>query len=103
MTMPEGLKVTMQGPKANEVDLALLRSASLGDVNAFENLFKRYFRRLAGFAARITSSNELAEEVAAETMMAVWRGAARFEGRSKVSTWIFGIAYRQALRVRKRL
>jgi RNA polymerase sigma-70 factor (ECF subfamily) len=35
-------------------------------------------------------------------MMAVWNTAANFRGASKVSTWIFGIAYRVALKARRR-
>jgi RNA polymerase sigma-70 factor (ECF subfamily) len=35
-------------------------------------------------------------------MMAVWNTAANFRGASKVSTWIFAIAYRQAVKARRR-
>jgi RNA polymerase sigma-70 factor (ECF subfamily) len=36
-------------------------------------------------------------------MLTLWKDAGRFRGESKVSTWIFGIAYRQALaHLRKR-
>ena len=35
-------------------------------------------------------------------MLVVWRKAASFNGRSKVSTWIFSIAYRKALKAIKR-
>ena len=80
-----------------EIDMALLRSVKRGDVQAFEALFRRYFQKLVGFASHLTGSTELAEEVAAEVMTAVWRTADRFQGRSRVSTWIFGIAYRQAM------
>ena len=33
-----------------------------------------------------------AAEVLTETMLDIWRNAGRFEGRSKATTWIFGIA-----------
>ena len=35
-------------------------------------------------------------------MSDVWSQAGRFEGRSQVSTWIMGIAYRRALNVIRR-
>ena len=38
----------------------------------------------------------MAEEVAQETMVSVWQCAGKFAGRSQVSTWIFGIARKQA-------
>ena len=40
----------------------------------------------------------LAEEVVNDTMLVVWNRASTFAGRSKVSTWIFGIAYKQAIK-----
>jgi RNA polymerase sigma factor (sigma-70 family) len=47
---------------------------------------------------RTTYRPELAEEVAADTLFTVWQKAASFQGNSKVSTWIFGIAYRKSLK-----
>jgi RNA polymerase sigma-70 factor (ECF subfamily) len=55
------------------------------------------------FAKRITGSPEAAEEVANDTLMIIWRTADRFEGRSKASSWIFGIAYRLSLKQRQSL
>ncbi len=42
-----------------------------------------------------------AAEVLTETMLDIWRHAGRFEGRSKASTWIFGIARYKVLNVLK--
>jgi RNA polymerase sigma-70 factor (ECF subfamily) len=38
------------------------------------------------------------EEVLNDAMLVVWRKAGSFNGQSKVSTWIFSIAYRKALK-----
>lgn len=83
-------------------DGALLSAIATGDMNAFERLYRRYFRRVYGFVLRMLSKPDLAEEVAADTLMTVWRRAADFEARSKPSTWIFGIAYRLALATLRR-
>ncbi|HSM13556.1 MAG TPA: sigma-70 family RNA polymerase sigma factor [Thermoanaerobaculia bacterium] len=69
-----------------------------GERDAFEELYAGYASRLFGFALRITRSPELVDEVVNDTLLAVWRSAASFHGRSRPSTWIFGIAYRKALR-----
>jgi RNA polymerase sigma-70 factor (ECF subfamily) len=45
----------------------------------------------------------MAEEVAGDTMMAVWRGASTFGGNSRVSTWMFGIARHKALDALRRI
>lgn len=81
----------------------LLRAVAAGDVAAFEQLHRKYFPKLMHFARRITDSNEAAEEVANDVLMTVWRSADRFEGRSKPSTWIFGIAYRMSMKQRQKL
>ncbi len=70
---------------------------------AFEQMHRRYFPKLMHFARRITGSAEVAEEVANDTLMVVWRTADRFQGRSKPSSWIFGIAYRQSLKQREKM
>jgi RNA polymerase sigma-70 factor (ECF subfamily) len=82
---------------------ALLAAVARGDVAAFEQIHRRYFPKLMHFAKRITGSPEAAEEVANDTLMIIWRTADRFEGRSKASSWIFGIAYRLSLKQRQSL
>lgn len=88
---------------ASQSDGALLAAVANGDMKAFEQLHGRYFPKLMHFARRITDNSEAAEEVANETLMVVWRTGSRFEGRSKASSWIFGIAYRLSLKQRQKL
>ncbi|MEM8700121.1 MAG: RNA polymerase sigma factor [Pseudomonadota bacterium] len=83
-------------------DAELLAAIAAGDMRAFERLYKTYFRKIVGFAARMTSRTDLAEEIASETVLAIWRGAGGYQGTAKPSTWIFGIAYRQALTALRR-
>ncbi|MDO6590532.1 RNA polymerase sigma factor [Loktanella sp. D2R18] len=84
-------------------DEALLAAIAKGDMTAFERLHRKYFPKLMHFAKRMTNSPEAAEEVANDVLMTVWRTADRFEGRSKPSTWMFGIAYRMALKQREKI
>lgn len=83
-------------------DCALLAGIARGEMQSFERLYRRYYGRVFGFAGRITQRMDTAEEVVNDTMLTVWRKAESFAGRSRVSTWIFGIAYRKALRARSR-
>jgi len=83
-------------------DHELLARVAGGEVEAFERLYRRYYKRVFGFAARLTPRLEIAEEVVDDTMLTVWRKAGNFAGRSKPSTWIFGIAYRKALKASRR-
>ena len=91
------------GSLAQQTDEALLAAVAQGDMDAFEQIYHRYFAKLMRFALRVADSREAAEEVANDTLMTVWRTADRFEGRSKPSTWMFGIAYRMALKQRQKL
>jgi len=83
-------------------DALLIKRIAERDRRAFDVFYRRYYRRVFRFVARKVRSDALAEEIAGDSMMAVWQGAASFEGASTVSTWLLGIAYRQALRAMTR-
>ena len=83
-------------------DAQLLIRIADEDRGAFHLLFERHSDRIFRFALSLTRSPHLAEEVLQETMMAVWKGAKRFKGRSKVTTWILGIAKNQARNLLRR-
>lgn len=78
----------------------LLERVRAGDTGAFETLYKLYYARLFRFLHRVTQQAELAEEAFNETMLVVWEKPDGFDRSSKVSTWIFGIGYRKALKAR---
>lgn len=78
-------------------DDATLLAAARTDLRAFEALYRRYEKRVFNYAYLLARNAALAEEVVADTMLAVWRGAAAFAGSSRVSTWILGIARHKAL------
>ncbi|HEY3851327.1 MAG TPA: sigma-70 family RNA polymerase sigma factor [Steroidobacteraceae bacterium] len=81
-----------------EGDNELLAGVAAGDRRALEELYFGYHRRLARFLSRFTPRYENVEEIINDTFMAVWRSAKDFRNASQVSTWIFGIAYRTALK-----
>ena len=74
-----------------------LTRTSLGDRAAFERLFRRYEHRIYRFLIGLVRDAQLAEELTGDVMLDVWRGAGRFRGNAKVSTWIFGIAHHKAI------
>ena len=80
------------------VDVFLLQRVVNRDRDAFDALYRLYVRRLTRFLERVTRKPLEIEEVLDDTMMVVWDKAATFSGHSKVSTWIFSIAYRKALK-----
>ncbi|HET9206313.1 MAG TPA: sigma-70 family RNA polymerase sigma factor [Burkholderiaceae bacterium] len=72
----------------------LVRSVAVaGDRSAFAVLFKHFAPRVKAYLIRAGLAPELAEELAQETMVSVWRKAATFDAaRAQLSTWIFTIA-----------
>ena len=89
-------------PVLNEPDeVRLIVSIAAGNRHAFETLYRLYFSRLARFLDRLTHSPMLIEEIVNDTMFVVWRRAATFDRSCKLSTWIFSIAYRKALKALK--
>lgn len=83
-------------------DAKLVARVAQGDGGAFRELYERFAGRVFRYALTLLRDRHLAEDVVQETMIAVWRGAERFEGRSQVSTWLFGIARHQAYHARRR-
>ncbi len=87
-----------QGSTTELDEARLLSRIAAGDKLAFERLYRAYFPRLQRFLRRLARSQELIEEVVNDTMLVVWQKAASYDGSCKVSTWVFAIAYRKALK-----
>lgn len=75
----------------------LLTSVSSGNMAAFEQFYRRYEKRVFQYICTFLHDRAAAEEVVADTMLAVWRGAGNYSHTSRISTWIFGIARHKAL------
>ncbi|MEM6999625.1 MAG: sigma-70 family RNA polymerase sigma factor [Pseudomonadota bacterium] len=73
-----------------------------GDKAAFRALFQAFGERVFRYAFRLVNDHGKAEEVTNDVMLKVWKHAAEFEGRSKVSTWILGITRHVALNAIRR-
>jgi len=67
-----------------------------GDEGAFDELVNRHHGALIRMAMGYVADREVAEEVVQDTWMAVIQGLGRFEGRSSLRTWIFGIMIHKA-------
>jgi len=97
--MPEDLTTAQE---AQNDDRELLSRVARQERPAFELLYRRHYRRMFHFVMRVVRREETAEEVVDDAMFVLWTSAASFEGGSSVSTWMLGIAYRQALKAIER-
>jgi len=94
-TAPHGL--------SDSDEARLIARTAGGELRAFELLYRLYHPRLTRFLQRMTRRPALVDELLDDTLLVVWRRADSFNGRSKVSTWIFAIAYRKALKALQQL
>ena len=85
-------------PELSADEYALLQRIGTGDTAAFEAFYKIYYPRLFRFVLRMTRQTEAVEELIQETLLVVWEKPHGFNFESKISTWVFGIAYKKTLK-----
>lgn len=83
-------------------DARLISRIQQRDLRAFEALYRAYHPRLSRFLINMIRRPQLVEEVLNDTMLVVWNRPDSYNGASKLSTWIFAIAYRKALNAMRR-
>ena len=93
-------------PKNYEIedaDVRLMLLVQKGDANAFEELVSRYQNRLLGVLEHLVGRRDLAEDLAQEVFLRVYRARARYVPNAKFSTWLFTIANNLASNARRSL
>jgi len=83
-------------------DQDLLRAVAGGDQEALRRLYARHGSYILSYLIGQLENRSQAEEVLQDVMLAVWNGAARFRGHSKVRTWMLTIARNQAISARRK-
>jgi RNA polymerase sigma factor (sigma-70 family) len=85
--------LTRPSDQSTEMSRLVGRVAGSRDREAFAILFDHYAPRLSAYLQRLGSEPALAEEVAQDTMVALWRKAEQFDSaKSSVGTWLYRIA-----------
>jgi len=90
---------TRQQVTTTPVDVdELMSQVADGDQDAFAALYDAVAPRVYGLIRRVVRDAALAEEVAQEALVEVWRNASRFDrARGSAAGWIFTIAHRRAV------
>jgi RNA polymerase sigma-70 factor (ECF subfamily) len=92
-------RTCMSNPAAEQMRVVAARN---GDEQAFEDLFRRYQRRIFVLALRYTRDREDAEDIVQQTFYQAFVYLQKFEGRSSFCTWVTRIAINQALMLLRR-
>lgn len=77
----------------DQSDEHLLARIGAGDRDAFKALFGRYAPRVKAYLIRLGAAAAVAEDLAQDAMVSVWRRAASYDSsKARASTWVFVIA-----------
>jgi RNA polymerase sigma-70 factor (ECF subfamily) len=80
---------------ADEELMLVLRD---GDPDAFEALYDRHGRAAYSLAYRMVGDRNVAEDIAQEAFLSIWRSRVRFDAqRGSVRTWVLGIVHHRAI------
>jgi RNA polymerase sigma-70 factor, ECF subfamily len=63
-----------------------------GNQDGFRVLFTKYTKKIVNFCYRFCGDREMAEELAQEVFLRVYKAASRYEPDAHFSTWLFRIA-----------
>ena len=78
-------------------DAELMLRVRDGDTTAFALLLERHRNSVAGFMSRMVQNQGVAEELAQEVFLRVYRSRSSYEPTAKFTTWMFRIATHLAL------
>lgn len=94
-----GLSVADSGRNAStsgsDAEARSIARIAEGDRQAFTDLYVRHRLTLLHYLLHFTTDRGLAEEVLQDTFVVVWQQAGKFQRRSRVQAWLFGIARRR--------
>jgi len=74
-----------------ESDVGLVEECRRGDPRAFDTLVNRHKDRIYNTAYRFLGNHEEAADVCQEVFVRAYRAIETFEGKAKVSTWLYSI------------
>ena len=83
----------MPSPYSSYDDAALVSGFLADDSACFDEIHDRYRLRIYRFAVKRLRDATEAEDVTQEVFLEAYRGLAKFEGRSALTSWLYGIAH----------
>jgi DNA-directed RNA polymerase specialized sigma24 family protein len=83
-------------------DERLVRALTEGEAAAFDELYRRYARRLAAYGARLLGDVSAGEDVAQIALLNAYQALRRGTEPAQVRAWLFRIAHNAALEILSR-
>jgi RNA polymerase sigma-70 factor (ECF subfamily) len=97
MIMSEPAAPTESELPAPEVESELVRRARRGDLQAYDELVKRYQERIYATIYHMTSNHEDANDLAQESFIKAFQALKSFKGGSTFYTWLYRIAVNKTI------
>lgn len=77
-------------------------SSSQGTADTFDALYRDHVDLMYRYASRLCGETEAAKDLVQETFLNAYRGFKNFRGDAQISTWLYTIASRVCLRMRRK-
>lgn len=78
-------------------DRELVRKAQAGEMDAYDQLVRKYQERIYGTIYHMTSNHEDANDLAQETFVKAYSALKNFKGDSSFFTWVYRIAVNKTI------
>ena len=92
----------MSDPKREgEAAAQLVARAKAGDGQAFEELVRRYRKRIYALAFHLSGSDHEADDITQDVFLRAYRALDKFEGRSEFFTWVYRMTVNRGLNARR--
>lgn len=86
----------------HQSDFELVEKLQSGDLDAFDQIFKRFGDKLFGFALKYLKSKEETEELVQDVFLRIWENRKNLKKESSLKSYLFTIAYHNICRVFKK-
>src|SRR6267142_3663648 len=97
MLMAEPAELTDQVPAVPTAEMDLVRRAQKGDLEAYDELIKRYQERIYATVYHMTSNHEDANDLAQDAFIKAFQALKSFKGGSSFYTWLYRIAVNKTI------
>ena len=90
--IPERDEAAIKSAPEGRSDAEVMLQVKAGDDTAFDFLVQKYRRPMVGFMYRMTHNAAVAEDLAQDVFLRVYRSRASYEASAKFTTWLYRIA-----------
>lgn len=97
MIMAEPVESTAPDSAVPEIEMDLVRRARRGDLEAYDELVKRYQERIYATIYHMTSNHEDANDLAQDSFIKAYQALKSFKGGSSFYTWLYRIAVNKTI------